>query len=105
MPAGTLRFCFALVLTFDALQVATEALALTDLAEGLSQESDRASPSSAMAPTEPLTDPNTCCPEPNLPAQAVIRVSANYMGCKCIQCLPLHHTLPATMMFTINDKF
>ncbi|KAL0052968.1 hypothetical protein WJX82_010522 [Trebouxia sp. C0006] len=54
-------------------QVATEALALSDLAEGLSQESDRASPSSAMAPTEPLTDPNTPSPEPILPAQAVVR--------------------------------
>jgi len=82
MPAGTSRCCLALVLTSDALQVVTEAHASTDLAGGPTQDPDRASPSSALAPTAPLRHPKTSCPEPSLPAQAVIRVSANYMGCK-----------------------
>ena len=46
----------------------------------------------------PRADPSPCL-EPVLPAQAVIRVSASYMGCKCIHGLPLHHML---MMFTIT---
>ena len=69
-------------MTSDALQVATEAHASTDLAGALTQHPGRASPSSALAPAAPLTDPS--CLKSKLPAQAVLRVSAKCMGCKCI---------------------
>ncbi len=90
MPAGIFVFHGALVVTSDALQVANEAHASMDLAGALSEDPDRASPSSALDPTAPLTDPNTPSPEPILPAQAVVRVSATilaanvYMAYHCI---------------------
>ena len=94
MPACTSRSCVALVLTFDTLQVASEAHASTDLAGDLSQDPDKASPSSTPAPTAHVVDPSTCClSEPN-PIQAVIKVSTSNMGCKCIHGLPLHHRPP-----------
>ena len=104
MPAGTFKIWFALVLIFDALQVATDAHASIDLVRALSQDPDRASPSSALAPSAPMAHPTPSCLEPSLPAQAVIRVNANYVGCKRVHGLPLHPTSPATMIFTISDN-
>ena len=103
MPAGVLTSCVVLVLTFDALQVASEAHASMDLAGGLSQDPDRAFPSSALAPTAPMADPSISCLEPVLPAQAVIRVSTSDMGCSCIHGLPLHHISPVRMRLTVAD--
>ena len=76
MPAGTFRSCVALVVTSDAVQVATEAHASMGLAGALTQDPATASPTSALAPAAALADPNISCPEPIMPAQAIIRVSA-----------------------------
>ncbi|DBA82832.1 TPA: hypothetical protein ACH3X1_007055 [Trebouxia sp. C0004] len=54
-------------------QVAGQAYASIDLAGGLSEVPEKASPSSLLAPTASRADPSTCCLVPVLPAQAAIR--------------------------------